>query len=209
MPHSSMNDGELAGLLCDLDGVLRLWSEAHLDSAERLVGLPAGSIRTVAFDPDLVTLAVTGRLTDEVWRQAITDRLQATYPGLDVARAVAAWSAPIGAVNTSVRNLLRRRRVPVVLVTNATSRLPHDLARLGLDAEVDYVINSSEIGVAKPEWGIFAAALDRLGLPAEKALFVDDHPGHVAAAETFGIRGHHFQSAESLEAALLETQIIR
>jgi putative hydrolase of the HAD superfamily len=210
MPHASTNDGEFAGLLCDLDGVLRLWPKAHLDSAEQVVGLPPGSIRSVAFGPDLLTPAVTGRLSDEAWRQAITDRLQAAYPGIDVARAVAIWSAPIGEVNTSVRDLLRRRRVPVALVTNATSRLTQDLARLGLDAEVDYVINSSEIRVAKPEWGIFAAALNTIGLPAkEGVLFVDDHPGHVAAAESFGIFGHHFQNAERLEAALRETQIIR
>ena len=209
MPHACTNEGKFAGLLCDLDGVLRLWPEAHLDCAEQLVGLPPGSIRSVAFGPDLLTLAVTGCLSDEAWRQSITDRLQAAYPGVDVVRAVAAWSAPIGEVNTSVRDLLRRRRVPVALVTNATSRLPQDLAQLGLDADVDYVINSSEIRVAKPEWGIFAAALDTLGLPAKEVLFVDDHPGHVAAAESFGICGHHFQNAERLEAALRETQIIR
>src|SRR5262249_24431519 len=100
--QSSIESG-LAGLLCDLDGVLRLWPASHHDPVEDLVGLPPGSIRTVAFDPDLAALAITGRISDEAWRLAMTDRLQATYPGVDVARAVAAWSAPIGSVNISVR----------------------------------------------------------------------------------------------------------
>ena len=55
---------ELAGLLCDLDGVLRLWPADHVDAAERLVGLPHGSIHAVAFAPDLLTLAVTAAISE-------------------------------------------------------------------------------------------------------------------------------------------------
>lgn len=180
---------ELADLLCDLDGVLRLWPDEHVDLAERSVGLPHGSIHATAFAPDLLTLAVTGGNSDEAWRQAITARLEAAHPGVDAARGVAAWSASAGIVSPLVRDLLRRRRVPVVLVTNATTRLPQDLARLRLDVEVEHVVNSSEVGVAKPGWGIFAAALRLLELPANRVLFVDDSAHHCACPDTDAEKG--------------------
>ena len=114
-----------------------------------------------------------------------------TFP-MRMPRAVAGWSATPGVINQPVLDLLRQRQVPVALVTNATSRLPRDLDALGLDGEFDHVINSSAVGVAKPDPGIFTAALQALELPIDQVLFVDDDPGHVAAAEVLGIRAYHF-----------------
>lgn len=103
------------------------------------------------------------------------------------------WSASPGAINQPVLDLLRQRRVPVALVTSATSRLPQDLAAPGLDGEFDHIINSSRIGVAKPDPGIFVAALQALDLPACQVLFIDDDVRHVAAATKLGIRSCQFQ----------------
>jgi HAD superfamily hydrolase (TIGR01509 family) len=187
-----MSDRQIRGLLCDLDGVVRLWPAHVVATAEDAAGLPRGSIHEAAFAADLLPLAVTGRISDEEWRQEVIARLQAAYPEADARSAVAGWSASPGVINQPVLDLLRQRRVPVVLITNATTRLPQDLAALGLDAEFDQIINSSVIGVAKPDQGIYAAALQALGLPAEQVLFVDDSPRHVAAAEEAGIQGYLF-----------------
>lgn len=187
-----MPDQDLRGLLCDLDGVVRLWP-ASVVAAEDTAGLPRGSILKMAFAADLLPLAVTGRISDDAWRQEVTNRLQAAYPEADARAAVAAWSASPRVINQPVLDLLRQRRVPVALVTNATTRLPQDLAALGLEAEFDHVINSSVIGVAKPDPGIFPAALQALVLPADQVLFVDDDAGHVAGVISLGIAGYQFQ----------------
>ncbi len=42
--------------------------------------------------------------------------------------------------------------------------------------------------MAKPEPGIYALACERLGLPPETCVFVDDHAPNVAAAEAVGLR---------------------
>ncbi|MCA9878976.1 MAG: HAD-IA family hydrolase, partial [Thermomicrobiales bacterium] len=183
----------LAGLLCDLDGVVRMWPSAQVAAAEDRAGLPRGSIHETAFAADLLSLAVTGCMSDEAWREEVTYRLQTTHPEADARSAVAGWSASPGVINARVRALLQRRRVPIALVTNATTRLPRDLDALGLTTEFDHVVSSARIGVAKPEWGIFAAALEALNLPPDRVLFVDDDARHVAAAASFGIRSHRFQ----------------
>lgn len=53
----------------------------------------------------------------------------------------------------------------------------------------DEIVDSSEVGVRKPDPRIFEIALERLGgIAPERALFVDDFPGNIAAAEALGLR---------------------
>jgi epoxide hydrolase-like predicted phosphatase len=52
------------------------------------------------------------------------------------------------------------------------------------------IVDSSEIGIRKPDPRIFQHALEILGgIVPERALFVDDYPANVEAAEALGIRG--------------------
>ena len=53
----------------------------------------------------------------------------------------------------------------------------------------DVVVDSSQSGVRKPDPAIFALALDALGVTADRAVFLDDFPGNIAAAEAVGLRG--------------------
>ncbi|MEZ4676526.1 MAG: HAD-IA family hydrolase [Caldilineaceae bacterium] len=183
-------------LLTDLDGVIRIWPSTQDTDAERAVGLPGGAIKRVAFAPDLLLPTITGKFTDDAWRQQIVEHLAQAYPTLDVARAVAIWSEPCGEVDHAMLDLLRRvrRHCSVCLVTNATSRLPADLAQLGILDEFDHIINSSAVGWAKPASEIFQAALRAVDVPAAAAFFVDDSLENVATAQALGLAGHHYQS---------------
>jgi putative hydrolase of the HAD superfamily len=58
---------------------------------------------------------------------------------------------------------------------------------LGLTDEVDATILSFEVGVAKPDAGIYEAALQRLGVSSEEATFVDDQAGYCDGAAAVGI----------------------
>jgi putative hydrolase of the HAD superfamily len=205
-----MPDQRVLGLLCDFDGVVRLWPAHVVATAEEAAGLPRGSIQETAFAGDLLPLAITGRLSDEAWREEVANRLREAFPDADACGAVAGWSASPGVINQPVLDLLRQRRVPVALVTNATSRLPRDLAALDLDGEFDHIINSSCLGVCKPEPGIFTAALQALELPSDQVLFIDDDARHVDAASIRGIRSYQFQGdVTELEEVLRETGILR
>jgi HAD superfamily hydrolase (TIGR01509 family) len=210
MDATPMPDQQIRGLLCDLDGVVRLWPAHVVASAEDTAGLPRGSIHATAFAPDILPLAITGRISDEAWRTEVADRLRIAYPEADARGAVAGWSASPGAINQPALDLLRQRRVPMVLVTNATTRLPDDLAALGLEREFDHIVNSSQIGAAKPDPGIFTAALQALGLLADQVLFVDDDARHVAAGREMGIRSYQFQGdVMEMDGVLRESDIVR
>jgi putative hydrolase of the HAD superfamily len=196
-------DGPARALLIDLDGVLRRWEARPGEPVEAAFGLPAGALAEAAFEADLLEAAVLGQIEDEEWRRRVAERLGTRY-GSGAAGAVAAWSAPAGAVDPEVLALVRavRRRAPVCLVTNATTRLERDLERLGLAGELDAIASSARVGARKPDAPIYRAALALAGVPAPAALFVDDTPGHVAAARALGLRGHVFAGAAGLAGAL-------
>ncbi len=187
-------------ILTDLDGVIRIWSpEIHL-KAERATGLPEGAILGTAFSDDLLPLVITGQISDDEWRRRIADLLSKDFPNTNAERAVELWSASPGEVDTEVLGILRacRKKAKLVLISNATSRLPSDLRQLGIAEDFDYIINSSEVEFTKPDPNIYFAALNTLGATPEQALFIDDNAGHVAAATRLGIAGHTYIGADAL-----------
>jgi epoxide hydrolase-like predicted phosphatase len=74
-----------------------------------------------------------------------------------------------------------------IVTNNVVEFREHWRAMLPVEELFDVVVDSSEVGVRKPGAAIFEVALDRLGLPAEDVLFLDDYPGNVAAAGRLGM----------------------
>ncbi len=56
-----------------------------------------------------------------------------------------------------------------------------------IDHLFDVMVISGEIGMRKPDRDIFDATLERLGVAAERCIFVDDHPGHLETAAEMGM----------------------
>lgn len=196
--------GPVRAIVCDLDGVVRTHPDPH--ALEAATGLPAGALHATAFHPELLHPALDGRATDEQWREAVQEALLERFPGCDAPRAVAGWWTP-GSADPQVVGLLQqaRDRVPVLLLTNATTRLAADLASLGLSRCFDAVVNTCEVGVAKPDHGAFLAAADMAAAvvpgPAPggpELLMVDDRAANVDAARALGWRAHHYSSARRL-----------
>jgi putative hydrolase of the HAD superfamily len=150
-------------VLRDLDGVLRHWPS--MAGLEQAYGVAPGLLAATAFAPARLTPAITGRRTDEEWRATVTADL-ATHTDR-AAELVAAWSASVGEIDHDVADLLRtaRRHGPVVIVTNATTRLESDVDRLGLARHVDAIVSSARLKVAKPDPAIYRAAAELAGVP--------------------------------------------
>jgi putative hydrolase of the HAD superfamily len=196
----------IRALLVDFDGVIRDWSEQDDAGIERRFGLPAGAIKGVAFAPELLAPAITGGITDEVWREHIATQLRDRHPDTDVEAALAAWSEPAGELDREVLALIRqaRERVPVALITNATSRLDRVLDRLGVRDAFDHIVNSSAVGAAKPDRAIFAHALGLVGKSAGETLYVDDTERYLGPAGEIGLATHHYRDTGGLRAVLAD-----
>ncbi len=189
--------------LFDLDGVVRRFDVAPLAEIERRHGLASRAILTALLDPSRFQDAVTGRISDEAWRESAGGALGPAK------RDFLAWDGLTGHVDPTVLAIVRqvRRRVPVGLLTNATSRLDADLARLGIRNEFDAVVNTSAIGVAKPDRGAFEYAAKALGFELSEIVFVDDTARNVEAAADFGFVVHRFTGVEALKSFLLTHEL--
>ncbi len=85
-------------------------------------------------------------------------------------------------------NGLRDRGIKIAIVSNCAENTRPLLAELGVDALADTLVLSCEVGAAKPAPEIFQCALDRLGVTADAAVFIDDQPGYCAGGVAAGIR---------------------
>ncbi len=100
---------------------------------------------------------------------------------------------------------IRAAGLRTAIVTNNTREWGGWRAAWNADELVDVVIDSSEVGLRKPDPAIFELALERLGGPRpERTLYLDDFPWNVAAGEAFGLRTMHVTDPVTAAAALLD-----
>jgi len=89
-----------------------------------------------------------------------------------------------------------------MLTNNVREWEPWWRPMLPVDEIFETVIDSGFVGCRKPESKIYAIALDRIGLPAESCLFVDDVQVNCEGAERAGMTAVHFQDNEQAIAAI-------
>lgn len=76
--------------------------------------------------------------------------------------------------------------------------------RARIDALLDPVVISGEVGLRKPDAAIYELALDRLGVPADRVLFIDDADPNVRGARASGLRALLHVDHRSTRSALAE-----
>jgi putative hydrolase of the HAD superfamily len=84
---------------------------------------------------------------------------------------------------------LKARGYRLGVLSNAYPSLLDALARLGVTDYFDLIVVSAFEGCEKPEAAIYRAALRTAEVAPEAALFVDDQPANVEAADTLGMVG--------------------
>jgi epoxide hydrolase-like predicted phosphatase len=92
-------------------------------------------------------------------------------------------------VVVAVRRIREGGRRTALVTNNVREFAPLWRDLVPLDELFDAVIDSSEVGVRKPDARIFELALAQVEATPERAVFLDDYAGNVAAAERLGMRG--------------------
>ena len=79
----------------------------------------------------------------------------------------------------------------------------------GLRRFFKVTLSSCYLGLRKPEPAIYRRALDILGRPAERILFIDDRAENVAGAVAAGMKGIQFTGMETLQRELVNYGVFR
>lgn len=123
---------------------------------------------------------------------------QAYADGLDVAH-----STLVPGTSELIQRL-HEKDVPLFGLTNA-ARASFDAVRMSapvLTLMRDIVVSADE-KMVKPDSAIFRLCLDRNGLAAGNALFIDDSAKNCAGATAVGLDAHQFVDAATLETDLI------
>jgi HAD superfamily hydrolase (TIGR01509 family) len=197
------DDRTIDVFLCDLDGVVRLYDEFDTHKVEDTYKLPRGCIERTAFSADLLRQVTTGALSRQEWVATIGNFI-------GNASAAEAWERRPVATDSRVLAAIaqvKRRGIPVCLVTNGTDNLRAELENLRIDTFFDEIFNSAELGVAKPATAIYEIILSRIGCPASRVAYVDDTGDNISAARALGIRTLQYSNFEQLKAWLTALRI--
>ena len=107
---------------------------------------------------------------------------------LDMERAFTETGVELYEDSLPVIRELRARGTRTALISNCSHSTRPIVDRLGLDEEFDEVLLSFEVGIHKPDAGIYREALRRLGdVAPDRSVFVDDQPPYCDGAAVLGI----------------------
>ena len=139
-------------------------------------------------DDDLVVSFETGKLTEEEFARAFATRIRE-----ETGREV----DPDGLVERIFSGLRLEEEMLEAVATARANGLKTGLLsnswgtrlypRARIDSLFDAIVISGEVGLRKPDPAIFELVLQRLGVTADRCVFVDDHPGHLSAAVELGM----------------------
>ena len=80
-----------------------------------------------------------------------------------------------------------------MLTNNVREWEPLWRAMLPVDEIFEEIVDSAFVGCRKPEARIYELTLERIGMPAEACLFIDDLDPNIEGAEAAGMSAVHFR----------------
>ncbi len=190
-------------VLWDLGGViLRTMDWGPRSRWEERLGLAHMQLTRLVFESDASRRATLGQATDDdVW-DSVAAALQLDPTTRDqLRREYFAHDKIDAALMEFIRGL--RRHVRVGMITNAWPGVRRYLeTEFQIADAFDPLIVSAEVGIAKPDPRIYQLALERIGVDASAAVFVDDSEANVIGARWAGMQAVQFSSTPQVIAAV-------
>ena len=189
-------EGRKTGLLVDFGGVLTTNVFASFAQFCEAEGIEPDRVKK-AFMEDaqarqLLFDLETGALTEKEFEPRFAQALGVSEPEGMIDRLFAGM-APDEAMLAAVR-AARAAGVRTGLISNSWGVERYDHG--ALDELFDGVVISAEERMRKPDPRIYALGAERIGLPPEACVFVDDLPGNLKPARELGMATVHHTAAE-------------
>ena len=181
-------------VIWDLGGViLRTENWEPRRRLDEMLGLPDGKLYELVFESDISRKATVGEASNEDIWMWVGEQLGLSNDELTHVREEF-WSGD--QIDRDIVNFIRTQKdqTSMGLLSNGWPSTRHFLEERWQISDIfDDIIVSAEVGVAKPNLPIYQLALDRLGIEAEQAIFVDDFKENIEGALDVGILGIYFQ----------------
>jgi putative hydrolase of the HAD superfamily len=205
-------DQELDAAIFDFGGVLTTPIRVSFAAFEKDLGLPEGSLLQAFIDqregeqPDYFLLE-KGQISEgEFYSRMMAKLREKTGHEMTVDDDPAETRRKLfGSIRRNEEMILAAATIgehyKTAILTNNVREWTD--WREMVDAHVfDLVVDSSEVGLRKPEREIYLLTCEGLGVKPDRAAFIDDIPANVEGAQEVGLHGIRFTSTEEVLDAL-------
>lgn len=210
----------MSALIFDFGGPVLLTPFEVRHVAERALGLPAGTLTwTGPFDPSLDAdwqAFQAGEMNErEYWARQVQSFADLTgEPPTMPDMCKYLFSGDQDEITRpAARRLLRDAKqagIPVGVLTNDLTSF-HDeawLARMSIIREFDTLVDGRTEGVYKPDPEAYRIILNRMGVPAEGTVFIDDQPVNLEGARAVGLTCVHLDPVNPSPAFQLARRLL-
>ena len=186
----------------DLGGViLRTEYQAPREHLAERLNLTYEDVYRAVFESETSRKASLGTVSEDEHWDAVTRKL-----GRPVTEAKAIRDEFFAGdmIDRGLLDFIRslRPRYTTGVISNAWPNLRAYIAENKFDDAFDSLTISAEVGVMKPQPKIFQLALEQAKVQASEAVFVDDTPANIEAANTLGMHGILFRDPRETLAEL-------
>jgi len=144
-----------------------------------------------------------GKLTENEYLDHVVFFRSRPFSRGEFRKFMFAQSTPYPDMLTLVRELKRKYRLKVIVVSNEARVLnDYRIQKFKLDDIVDAYISSCYVHIRKPDADIFRLALDVAHTPAQQVAYVENTPMFVEIANGLGIRSVFHTDCSSTRAKL-------
>lgn len=200
----------IRGIVFDIGGVLEYTEPMTFDSKwEKALGLEEGAFTNRLMD------TWKGGSIGTVSLEQVHQNIREAF-GLSEAQVQdymeEMWKAYLGTPNQELYEYfksLRPKYKTAILSNSFVGAREREEAAYRFSEVCDFIIYSHEVGLQKPDPAIFALTCERLELPAQEVIFLDDREVLIEAAKQFGMHGVVFkdnaQAIAEIEAIIEES----
>ncbi len=98
-----------------------------------------------------------------------------------------------------------RPHFTTAIISNAMDGLREDLDVVhGVADAFDLIVVSAEFGTMKPDLAIYRHTLEKLGIPAEQSVFIDDFQHNIEGAQAAGMHTIHYPPSKNTDDLIRE-----
>jgi putative hydrolase of the HAD superfamily len=210
MSNSAAQPSQFDAILFDVGGVMLTNGWDHKERAVVLqqFGLDRETFESRHEKPNDAwerdTITISGYLKETVFYEP------RAFTEANFLEAMKAVSLPIAGTAIPVLKDLAATGKYLIGTLNNESRYLHEhrMKKYGLTQYLDLQLCSAYVGMRKPDADIYRRAIDIVGRPAGRILFIDDRAGNAEAARSAGMVAIQFHDEAQLRARLKELEIL-
>ncbi|BFM49052.1 HAD family phosphatase [Marinomonas sp. THO17] len=192
---------DLGNVLVDLGEVSQMHAMLNTQGEESQVWLQwLGSPAVKAFD--------TGKIDFDTFASRLLAEVNSNADKESFKQAFQTWPRGLFAGALDLVKQVKPEYHKAILSNTNAAHWPRLLDEMGLAGQFHHYFASHQLGLVKPEPDIYQVVLDKLQVPAQDILFVDDNQINIDMAQSLGMHAYRVKGVTEARQVLEKYQVL-